>query len=95
MPCKNAHQTILVINYLSLYFKSKQMKTQTIKFDHLVKTIYNLSLEDRLEIKTLLEHNIAESRRDEIAKNLKESLEEFKADEIRFSSDTGELRNML
>ena len=71
------------------------MKTQTLKFDHIVQTLYDLSLEDQFEIKTLLEHNIAETRRDEIAKNFKNTVEELKSGEIKFSSNIDELKKMV
>ena len=71
------------------------MKTQVLKFYHIVQTLYELSLEDRVEIKTLLEHNIAEERRDEIAHNFKKSQEEFKSREIKFSSNLDDLKNMI
>jgi len=71
------------------------MKTQDIKFDTIIDTIYSLSLEERLEIKTLLEHNIAASRRDEIAGNYKDSLEESKSGKLKFSSKISDLKKML
>ena len=71
------------------------MKTQTLKFNHIVQTLYDLSLEDRLKIKTLLEHSIAETRRDEIVNNFEKSQEELKSGEITFSSKIDELKKML
>jgi hypothetical protein len=43
------------------------MSNESIGFNSVVEAIYNLPLESRLELKTLLEHNIADSRRSEIA----------------------------
>ena len=57
-----------------------------LKFNNIVETIYGLSLEDRLEIKNLLEHNIADARRNEIATNYKTSLEENKSGRLKFLS---------
>lgn len=71
------------------------MKTQVIKFNTIVDTIYSLSLEERLEIKTLLEHNIADTRREEIALNYENSLEENKSGKLKFSSKISELKKML
>ena len=64
-------------------------------FNDIVETIYNLSLEDRKEIITLLEHNVADSRREEIAKNFKNSNIEQKAGKLKFSSKISELKKML
>jgi len=71
------------------------MKTQTLKFNNILETIYGLPLEERLEIKILLEHNIADSRRNEIAKNFKKAQEEDKSGTLEFSSNITDLRNML
>lgn len=71
------------------------MRTQNTQFNNIVETIYNVPLEDRLEIKNLLEHNIADSRRNEIASNYKKAHEEYKSDKLRFSSNIKELKKML
>ena len=71
------------------------MKTQTSKFNNIIETIYSLPFEDRLEIKILLEHNIAESRREKIASNYKKAIEENKAGKLEFSSNINELKKML
>ena len=84
---------IIGINYLCS--KSKEMKAQIVKFDHIIETLYSLPLEDKLEIKTLLEHNIADTRRNEIADNLKQSKEELKSGKLNFTSKIDELKNML
>ncbi len=68
------------------------MKTQTIKFSSVVDTIYNLPLEDKVELKSLLEHNIADSRRDEIVLNFKKAQEELKSKKLKFSSNIQELK---
>ena len=71
------------------------MKTQAIQFNDLVDQIYGMPLEDKLELKNLLEHNIADSRRNEIANNAKKAKEEHKSGNLGFSSNTSELKNML
>ncbi|MDX2191662.1 MAG: hypothetical protein SFY32_17550 [Bacteroidota bacterium] len=71
------------------------MRTQSLNFNNIVKSIYGLPLEDRLEIKFLLEHNIAEARREEIASNYKKSQTEHKASKMKFSSNVEELKKML
>ena len=71
------------------------MKTLEIPFNDLVDQIYNMPLEDKLELKNLLEHNIADSRREEIAKNAKKTKEDHKSGKLSFSSNIQELKNML
>lgn len=71
------------------------MKTQDLKFNNIVETIYGLPLEDKLEIKDLLEHNIADTRRDEIAENYRKSQEEYKSGKLDFSSNINELKELL
>jgi hypothetical protein len=69
------------------------MKTQAIQFNELVDQIYGMPLEDKLELKNLLEYNIADSRREEIANNAKKSKEEHKSGKLIFSSNITELKN--
>ena len=71
------------------------MKTQVMKFNSIIESLYGLPLEDRLEIKTLLEHNIADTRRNEIADNYKKSQEEYNSGKLEFSSNINELKEML
>ncbi len=71
------------------------MRTQVIEFSSIVETVYSLSLEDRVELKNLLEHNIADSRRDEIVSNFKKTQEDLKSKKLKFSSNIQELKKML
>jgi len=71
------------------------MRTHALQFNSIVETIYELPLEDRLEIKNLLEHNIADTRRTEIANNYKKAKEEYKSGKLKFSSKFVELKKML
>ena len=71
------------------------MKTQTLKFSDIIDSIYSLPLEDRLEIKNLLEHDIADERRNEIEINSKKSLVEEKSGKLIFSTKTVELKDCL
>ena len=71
------------------------MKIDTMKFNNIVETIYGLPLEDKMEIITLLEHNVADSRREEIAGNFKNSTIEQRIGKLKFSSKISELRKML
>jgi len=71
------------------------MKTQVIQFNHIVDTIYNLPLEEKVELKNLLEHNIADARRDVMVSNYKQAQEEEKAQKLKFSSNIEELKQMV
>jgi hypothetical protein len=65
------------------------------EFNNLLQSLYSLSLEDRIELKNLLEHNITDSRRDEIARNYKNSQMEQKSGKLKFTSNISELKKML
>lgn len=71
------------------------MKSQTLTFSNIVETIYNLPLNEKLEIKQLLEHNIAESRRNSIVKNYKTAHEEYNEKKLVFSSKIDDLKKMI
>lgn len=71
------------------------MRTQMLQFNSILGILYGLPLEDRMEIKNLLEHNIADTRRNEIALNYKISQEEHKSGKLKFSSKINELKKML
>lgn len=64
-------------------------------FNILVETIYSLPLDEKQELKDLLEHNIADSRRKEIALNYKNAQAEHKAGKLKFSSSIKDLKKML
>ncbi len=71
------------------------MKTDAGHFNDIVERVYNLPLEYREELRSLLDHNIADSRRDEILLSYKQAQAEHKAGKLKFSSDTDELMKML
>ena len=71
------------------------MKTPMVNFNTIVETLYALPLDDKMEIIQLLEHNIAEARRDEIASNYKNAQEELESNSLKFSSQISELKKML
>jgi hypothetical protein len=85
----------LEINYLSVLLNHQKMKVETTNFNNIVKTIYGLPLEDKMEIITLLEHNVADSRREEIADNYKKSTIEQKTGKLKFSSKISDLKKLL
>jgi hypothetical protein len=88
--CKTLSPKILSLRYIFFC-----MKTQHLQFNNIVETIYNMPLDDKLELKSLLEHNIADSRRSEIAENYKRTLEEQKSGKLKFSSKISDLKKML
>jgi hypothetical protein len=71
------------------------MKTFAFRFNNIVDKIYSLPIEEKVELKNLLENNIAESRRNEITSNYSKTRGKEKSDKLKFSSDINELKNML
>ncbi len=67
----------------------------TFHYNDIVDKIYSLPLEDKVQLKNLLENNIADTRRTEIAANYKQSKEDYKAGKLKFSSNIQDLKNML
>ena len=65
------------------------------QFNTIVDSVYNLELEEKQELKILLEHNIADSRREEIYLNYKKALQEEKEEKLEYSSDINELKKRL
>ncbi|MEY4875544.1 MAG: hypothetical protein RL708_693 [Bacteroidota bacterium] len=65
------------------------------QFSNVVDAVYNLPLADRLELKNLLEHNIIEARRDEIANTLSEAKAEYGAKKMKFSNSITDLKKQL
>ncbi|MEO9004392.1 MAG: hypothetical protein ABI288_06630 [Ginsengibacter sp.] len=54
-----------------------------------------MPLDQKQELKNLLEHNIADARRDEIALNYKKAQAEHKAGKFKFAASVKELKKML
>ena len=71
------------------------MGNSNIGFNRVVETIYSLPIEDKIELKTLLEHNIAETRRNEIVDSFKKTQAEQKDGSLQFSSNIEDLKKML
>lgn len=71
------------------------MITKQITFSNIMEAILRLPMTDKLEVKNLLEHNIADTRRNEIFENYKKSQLENKNGKSTFSSDIKELKKML
>ena len=71
------------------------MKTFAFRFNNIVDKIYSFPIEEKVELKNLLENNIAESIRNEIASNYAKTRGKEKSDKLKFSSDINELKNKL
>jgi hypothetical protein len=64
-------------------------------FAEVVEEVKNLSLEEKLELRALIEKYLAEERRQEIFDNYQSSLDELKEGKLVFSSDVDALKGML
>ena len=71
------------------------MRTLTFQFKDIVEKVYSLPIDEKLELKNLLEHNISEARRTEILANFKQSQEEEKSGKLIFASNADDLKKML
>jgi hypothetical protein len=71
------------------------MGTLAFRFNDMVDKIYSLPLDEKMELKNLLEHNISEERRNEIVANFKKAREEHQSGNLKFSSELSELKKML
>jgi hypothetical protein len=71
------------------------MKMAANYFNTIVESVYNLPLEYKEELKSLLEHNISDARRQEIADSYKTAQKEEKAGKLKFSSSINDLKKML
>ena len=73
----------------------KSLTIQNAVFAKIVEAIYSLPIADKQELKNLLEHNIADARRNEMKENYKASVAEHKKGKLKFSDDIKELKKML
>jgi hypothetical protein len=64
-------------------------------FATLVENVRGCSTEEKLELKSVLEHVLIEERRREIKANGRRSLEELKRGKLKFSSSISELKKSL
>ena len=71
------------------------MNTKQLQFNEIVEKIYNLPLDIKKELKNLLENNIADERRKEIADNIRFSKKQEKEGEIEFFSDINDLKQTM
>ncbi len=64
-------------------------------FSDVVEEIKSLSIEEKLEIQLLLQQYLREERRDKIYANFKQAQIEEKQQQLTFSSDINELKELL
>ena len=70
------------------------MGNSNIGFNRVVETLYSFPIDEKIELKTLLEHNIAETRRNEIANNFKKAQSEQSEGTLKFSDSIEDLKKM-
>lgn len=64
-------------------------------FNDVVEVVKNLSTDEKQEIQQLLNQYIREERRDQIYNNFKLAQVEHQKDELKFSSNINELRQLI
>ena len=65
------------------------------KYNTLVEEVKKLSVEEKEELKFLIEKYLVEERRDEIFKNYQESKKEIEEEQLEFSGDIKRLKETL
>ena len=65
------------------------------KYNVLVEEVKKLSVEEKEELKFLIEKYLVEERREEIFKNYQESKREIEEEQLEFSGDIKRLKEML
>ena len=64
-------------------------------FNEVIEKVFELPIEDKMELIDILEHHVAEGRREEIAENYKLAQAEFESSKLIFTSDINTLKKML
>ena len=64
-------------------------------FATLVENVRKCSTEEKLELKSLLEHALIEEHRRKIKLNARRSMDEFKRGKLKFSSSVNDLKKSL
>ncbi|MBM2833402.1 MAG: hypothetical protein HW406_563 [Candidatus Brocadiaceae bacterium] len=65
------------------------------KYNILVEEVEKLSIEEKEELKFLIEKYLVEERRDQIFKNYQESKKEIEEEQLEFPGDIKRLKAML
>jgi hypothetical protein len=64
-------------------------------FNDLINKIRNLSLDEKIEIKEIIEKSIIDERRKEIQKHYLESKKEYNNGKLQFSRNISKLKKMI
>jgi len=67
----------------------------THNFNEVIEKVFDLPMEDKLELIDILERHIAEGRQEEIADNFKKAQAEHKSGKLKFSSEIITHKKML
>jgi hypothetical protein len=65
------------------------------QFNALIDEVRELSLEEKVEMRSLLDRYVAEDERRRIAESHRESLQELREGRLEFTGDVERLRDML
>jgi len=68
---------------------------EALRYDNLIESIKSLSIEEKQEVKFLIDRYLIEEQREKIYKNFKNSLMEYDAASLEFSSDINILKKMI
>ena len=66
-----------------------------ITFNDLINKIRNLSLDEKIEIKEIIEKSIIDERRKEIQKHYLESKKDYNNGKLQFSKNISKLKKMI
>ena len=64
-------------------------------FAEVVEQVKKLSIEDKEELRALLEKYLVDERREEVLKNYDQSLNELKEGKLEFSTDINRLKELI
>ena len=64
-------------------------------FNNIIDMVQKLSLDEKEEVKFILERSIVEQRREEIYNNYKDSKKKYEKNKLKFSDNMDELKIMV
>lgn len=66
-----------------------------LRYDSLVESIKSLSLEEKEELRFLIEKYLIEERREKIYNNYQDTLKEAREEKLEYSNDVNKLKRMI
>lgn len=66
-----------------------------LRYDSLVESIKSLSLEEKEELRFLIEKYLIEERREKIYNNYQDTLKEAREENLEYSNDVNKLKRMI